>query len=447
MWPKAEPGDDIAGIAAAGVLGAAGQRPLRQPQRRARHRRADPDPRRRGRPTPTATARQDFAVARQWGAAGLLPQRPAPAPGDYLGLRLYRPTAAGGAGTGGLPARRPTAPRSRSPPPTGAPRSPSSTAAAATRGKRSFDVYFGLGATGDRPVSAEMCWRDLTGASTSRRCTLSRRLARPHADHARPGGAADDRRADTASTDAAVDGPDGAARPRRRGAGRRTGATGAPARRRQGPALPGAAQLRDLDQRLQHPRLHRARLRAAVDLAALRPRRSATPTEIVFEMVAAWAEQARRPASSATAPGACTPSCCRPTSPRWRRTCCSTPTTSSGRSRSPSSSAIGPEGRPAGAGQRPDAALHEPVELRHHGDAAAVLLGQHRAAVPVHRERAGRRSASWSRWSSSPPARCSTRMLTKQGAADRGLGRRLRHPGAGPALRAGTWRCGRRWCR
>jgi hypothetical protein len=30
-------------------------------------------------------------------------------------------------------------------------------------GKRSFDVFFGLGAAGDKPVSAALSWRDLTG--------------------------------------------------------------------------------------------------------------------------------------------------------------------------------------------------------------------------------------------------------------------------------------------
>lgn len=30
-------------------------------------------------------------------------------------------------------------------------------------GKRSFDLYFGLGGAGDRPVAAEICWRDLDG--------------------------------------------------------------------------------------------------------------------------------------------------------------------------------------------------------------------------------------------------------------------------------------------
>jgi hypothetical protein len=31
-------------------------------------------------------------------------------------------------------------------------------------GKRSFDVFFGLGAAGSRPVSVELAWRDLGGA-------------------------------------------------------------------------------------------------------------------------------------------------------------------------------------------------------------------------------------------------------------------------------------------
>jgi hypothetical protein len=40
-------------------------------------------------------------------------------------------------------------------------------------GKRSFDVFFGLGAAGDRPVSAEVCWRDLNGATHKQTLTLS----------------------------------------------------------------------------------------------------------------------------------------------------------------------------------------------------------------------------------------------------------------------------------
>lgn len=40
-------------------------------------------------------------------------------------------------------------------------------------GKRSFDVYFGLGSAKDKPVSAMLCWRDLTGAMHTQTLTLT----------------------------------------------------------------------------------------------------------------------------------------------------------------------------------------------------------------------------------------------------------------------------------
>ncbi|MFC7545993.1 CRTAC1 family protein [Plantactinospora sp. GCM10030261] len=167
MWPKAEPGDDIAGsnplafwvredngryVNLSPELGLADETPTRGVAV------ADTN----------GDGAQDFAVARQWGPPAYF-RNGNGGDGDFLGLRLHRPLLADGTAA--------TAPTSADP----AALSPAygaqvrvTTADGRTQlaqldggsghsGKRSFDVFFGLGAAGDRPVAAELSWRDLDG--------------------------------------------------------------------------------------------------------------------------------------------------------------------------------------------------------------------------------------------------------------------------------------------
>ena len=159
--------------------------------------------------------------------------------------------------------------------------------------------------------------------------------------------------------------------------------------------------------RPQRPRPPVPRLRAVVGPAARRRWRRATRVELVLESgrrvgarrAAALPRRAARRSST---------SCCPRTSPRWRSRCCSTPTTGSGRSCFAGVVAIGSKAilrAPVGERLAP---LPQPVELRHRGHAAAVPVGRHRAAVPLHRER--RRLGDWARARGHPraPGRCST---------------------------------------
>jgi hypothetical protein len=110
---------------------------------------------------------QDFAVARQWGPPAFY-RNDHPTRGDFLGLRLYRP-ADRRPSNGGM--------HEVGTPPYGA-QAMIRTADGHTQlaqldgggghsGKRSFDIFFGLGRGGDRPVSVELSWRD-TGGKTHR---------------------------------------------------------------------------------------------------------------------------------------------------------------------------------------------------------------------------------------------------------------------------------------
>ncbi|TML21730.1 MAG: RNA-binding protein, partial [Actinobacteria bacterium] len=40
-------------------------------------------------------------------------------------------------------------------------------------GKRSFDVFFGLGPAGEKPITAQLSWRDLHGAVHTQQLDLS----------------------------------------------------------------------------------------------------------------------------------------------------------------------------------------------------------------------------------------------------------------------------------
>lgn len=122
-------------------------------------------------PTPTrgiaiadtrADGRLDFAVARQWGAPVFYANQ-SPDRGNYLGLELYRPAANGGvpgrglAGTG-IPAYGTTAEISFP----GHTQISQLDGGSGSGGKRSFEVYFGLG-TRKGPVTVRLSWRDSAG--------------------------------------------------------------------------------------------------------------------------------------------------------------------------------------------------------------------------------------------------------------------------------------------
>jgi hypothetical protein len=199
MWPKAVPGDDISG-----------SNPMAFWVREDNGRYVDLSPELGfGIDTPTrgvavgdtnADGGQDFAVARQWGAPAYY--RNGKAGNDnFLGLRLYRPaenTATGTTGTGtgttgtgttgttGTTDTTGTGTTGTTGTATGTAGSPGTPAYGAQvkivtadgrtqvaqvdgggghAGRRSFDVFFGLGTAGARPVSAELSWRDTSGAT------------------------------------------------------------------------------------------------------------------------------------------------------------------------------------------------------------------------------------------------------------------------------------------
>ncbi|MEU6077885.1 CRTAC1 family protein [Micromonospora sp. NPDC047074] len=154
MWPKAEPGDDIAGAEPfafwvredngryaniAAELGMTDSTPSRGVAV------ADTN----------GDGGQDFAVARQWAAPSYY-RNDKPGTGNFLGLRLCRPGEDGrGTPAYGAQVRVKTA--------DGRTRIAQLDGGSGHSGKRSFDVFFGLGDAGDKPVSAEIAWRDLNG--------------------------------------------------------------------------------------------------------------------------------------------------------------------------------------------------------------------------------------------------------------------------------------------
>jgi hypothetical protein len=160
-WPLVEPGDDIAGsqtlafyakgsdgryVNVGKELGLAVPTPTRGI--------ATADTR--------ADGALDFAVARQWGPPAFY-ANDAPHRGSYLGLELYRPSADGAAGQGlegiGSPAYGSTVQIST---PGGHTQISQLDGGGGHSGKRSFEVYFGLG-TYNGPVSAQLRWRDVNG--------------------------------------------------------------------------------------------------------------------------------------------------------------------------------------------------------------------------------------------------------------------------------------------
>ncbi|MEV6520937.1 CRTAC1 family protein [Longispora sp. NPDC051575] len=168
MWPKAGPGDDIAG-----------DHPMAFWVREANGRYANltselgmdaPIPTRGIAVADTSgDGSQDFAVARQWGPpvfyCNMNPGR-----SNFLGLRLHRPADGAAPGAPGSPAygaqvRIRTA--------DGRTQIAQLDGGGGHSGKRSFDVYFGLGQAGDKPVAADLTWRDLNGATHTQALDLA----------------------------------------------------------------------------------------------------------------------------------------------------------------------------------------------------------------------------------------------------------------------------------
>lgn len=161
MWPNAEPGDDIAGhepmafwvrdgngryVNISAMLGLDVPIPTRGVAV------ADTD----------GDGGQEFAIARQWGPPAFY-RNDSASRGDFLGLRLYRPATDGAAGGPvGTPAYGAkvlvtTADGHR--------QVAQLDGGGGHSGKRSFDVFFGLGDAGSQPVSAEISWRDVNGTA------------------------------------------------------------------------------------------------------------------------------------------------------------------------------------------------------------------------------------------------------------------------------------------
>ncbi|MDI1461484.1 CRTAC1 family protein [Catellatospora sp. KI3] len=159
MWPKAMPGDDIAGT---------DHMAFWAPEGNGRYTDLSPQlgmdaqiPSRGVAVADTnADGSQDFAVARQWGPPAYY-RNDRKGNGDFIGLRLHRPVD----GAKGDALRTPaygamvkiTTADGRS-------QLAQLDGGGGHSGKRSFDIFFGLGNQGAKPVSAEICWRDLSGA-------------------------------------------------------------------------------------------------------------------------------------------------------------------------------------------------------------------------------------------------------------------------------------------
>jgi hypothetical protein len=167
MWPKAEPGDDIAGsnplafwvredngryVNLSPELGLDVEIPTRGVAV------GDTD----------GDGAQDFAVARQWGPPAFYRNGRA-GDGAFLGLRLHRPTLEPATGTGspayGAQVRVTTA--------DGRVQLAQLDGGGGHTGRRSFDVFFGLGDAGASPVEAELSWRDIDGGTHRQALSLT----------------------------------------------------------------------------------------------------------------------------------------------------------------------------------------------------------------------------------------------------------------------------------
>ncbi|MEU7571971.1 CRTAC1 family protein [Micromonospora sp. NPDC049240] len=169
MWPNAQPGDDIAGSNALAFWA---------PEGNGRYVDLSPQLGLADR-TPTrgvavgdtdGDGRQDFAVARQWGPPAFYKNTKTEI-GNFLGLRLHRPAlGAGQSGDAGTPAYGAQA---RVTTADGRTQLAQLDGGGGHSGKRSFDVFFGLGAQGAAPVTVELSWRDLSGARHQQTLSLS----------------------------------------------------------------------------------------------------------------------------------------------------------------------------------------------------------------------------------------------------------------------------------
>jgi hypothetical protein len=171
MWPNAGPGDDIAGKQPMAFF-------VRESNGRFVNLSHDigvdvPGPTRGiAVADTTGNGAEDFAVARQW-AAPVFYHNTHAARGDFLGLRLYRPVTA----APGQPAPRLGTPAYgavvRITMADGRVQLAQLDGGGGHSGKRSFDVFFGLGDAADRPVNAELSWRDTAGAVHSEALALA----------------------------------------------------------------------------------------------------------------------------------------------------------------------------------------------------------------------------------------------------------------------------------
>ena len=113
---------------------------------------------------------QDFAVARQWGAPAFYHNAKA-GNDNFLGLRLYRPAT--GTRSGSVPGTPAYGAQVKITTADGHTQIAQLDGGGGHSGKRSFDVFFGLGAGGGKPVSAALCWRDTSGAVHQQTLDLS----------------------------------------------------------------------------------------------------------------------------------------------------------------------------------------------------------------------------------------------------------------------------------
>jgi hypothetical protein len=170
MWPKAEPGDDIAGsqpfafwvkednvdryVNLSPNLGFTNTTPTRGIAV------ADAN----------GDGSQEFAVARQWGAPEFY-RNDLPARNNFVGLRLYRPVTGGAAGGPiGTPAYGAQVKLTTA---DGKVQVAQLDGGGGHSGKRSFDVFFGLGSAADRAVTADISWRDLAGTMHEQQVNLN----------------------------------------------------------------------------------------------------------------------------------------------------------------------------------------------------------------------------------------------------------------------------------